>query len=483
MVKRFLFLLVLFFLCAAIGFSDLTLPTVFSDHMVLQCEKPVALWGKADPGGTVCVEFSGQKITAVAGVSGKWQVNLEPMAASFEPRVLTVSSGRRQLTFFDVLVGEVWLCSGQSNMELKMEGEPPKWPIENSAAEIAAADYPMIRFYRTPEVCASQPKERIDGKWERCSPETVREFSATAYYFGRDLLMNLAVPIGLLESAWGGTRIEPWVPPCGFERIDSLSEIRRQLDGIHPNLGTDPSKIREERQTPTVIYNGMLHAHIPYAIRGAIWYQGEANRSDGMLYVDKTRALLNGWRKLWGYDFPFYYVQIAPYRYGSESPEILPEFWHAQSQIAKQIPGTAMAVISDAATFDNIHPPNKKVPGHRLALLALDHTYGKDVVSSGPVLEKMSVKGDKVVAAFSSAKDLMARNGGCHPEGFELAGADGVFKPADAVIEKNIVTVSSGEVPKPLAVRFAWHKLAVPDLLNGAGLPASAFRAGEFPVP
>lgn len=478
-------------LAGGVGVAELSMPTVFSDHMVLQCGQEVPVWGTAEAGRTVTVEvtpsagsgLAGQKKTVVADVSNHWKINLDPMPASSNPWKLHVSSSGFQVTFSDVLVGEVWLCSGQSNMELKMEGEPPKWPIENSAAEIAAADYPMIRFYRTPEVCSAKPLERIDGTWEVCSPETVGEFSATAYYFGCELLANLDVPIGLLECAWGGTQIEPWIPPCGFDGIDSLADIRRQIQDIDPNLGKDPSTVHDERQTPTVIYNAMLAAHIPFAIRGAVWYQGEANRHDGMLYVDKTRALLAGWRKLWGTDFPFYFVQIAPYRYGDESPDILPEFWSAQSQIPRQIPGTAMTVISDAGTADNIHPPNKKVPGKRLALLALDHTYGKDLVSSGPVFETMSLQEHEVVVTFSSAEGMTSRSGNDSPEGFELAGADGVFKAADAVIEGNRVVVSSGDVPEPQAVRFAWHKLAVPDLVNSAGLLASAFRAGELPTP
>ncbi|MFA6172893.1 MAG: hypothetical protein WC701_04345 [Kiritimatiellales bacterium] len=522
MLKRLYLMLSLLVFSVPCFAATLTLPTVFSDHMVLQRERAVPVWGKADPGAAVTVEFAGQTKTATAGTDGKWKVALDPMPASSESRLLKVTSSLKSeiinLQFTDVLIGEVWLCSGQSNMQMPLEGFPPNGPIENSGAEIAAANYPLIRLYDTPRVSTEDPQETIKSRWAVCTPETAKPFSACAYYFGRKLHQDLNVPVGLLVSAWGGTRIEPWTPPCGFEGIESLAGINRQVQKTLPAsplykkaltdyltgisqwtaaaqkamqtngyISAPPAFpadliLTGNQQTPTKNYNGMIHAHVPFAIRGAIWYQGESNHGEGMLYVDKTRALLNGWRKLWGYDFPFYFIQIAPYGYGAENPEILPVFWEAQAEIVKTIPKTGMAVITDHATLDNIHPSDKKDPGIRLALLAEANDYGMNVVCTGPVFQTLEKQGGKLKVIFSSAAGLTTRDGKA-PDWFEVAGKNGPFKKADARIEGNAVIVQSGEVAEPVAVRFGWNKIATPNLVNGAGLPAAAFRAGDLPKP
>ncbi|MGE4488368.1 MAG: sialate O-acetylesterase [Kiritimatiellales bacterium] len=477
--KVCLFLLTALF--SAVGFAaQLTLPTVFTDHMVLQREKPVPIWGTTDPNTAVTVEFAGQKKSTTAATDGKWRVDLEPMKASSEPQIMTVSAGDQTVRIQDVLIGEVWLCSGQSNMQMPLKGF--KIPTDKAAQDIPAANIPLLRLYNTPRVAAGTPKDRIDSSWTACTPGTAAEFSAAAFYFGRKLQKDLNVPIGLLESAWGGTRIEPWTPPSGFEGIDSLAAIRQQIKNISPNLGTNPKTLQRERQTPTALYNGMLAAHIPFAIRGAIWYQGEANHGEGMLYVDKTKALLKGWRGLWGDDFPYYFVQIAPFQYGNEDPTVLPTFWEAQAEIVKQIPKTGMAVITDCALLNDIHPTDKETPGIRLALLAEENTYGMNVVSTGPTFEKMKIDGDKIIVTFTSAEGLTTRDDKA-PDWFEIGGEEGVFKPAKAEIKGTSVILSSPDVPQPLAMRFGWNKLAEPNLMNGAGLPAPAFRAGELPKP
>jgi sialate O-acetylesterase len=512
MIKRLSVILLPLFLAIPCLAAELYLPSVFSDHMVLQRGQAVPVWGKADPDATVSVGFAGQTKTTKAGVDGKWRVDLEPITAAANPRVLTVHSGDREISLQDVLVGEVWLCSGQSNMEWPMERS------ENADAAIAAANHPQIRLFHTPKVFSESPNEKIDAQWKTCTPETVKTFSAVSYYFGRKLQQDLDVPVGLLQSAWGGTRIEPWTPPCGFEGIESLADINRQVQKTLPSsalykkelagylagiaswtqeaqnaLQTDSYIVAPpafpdgliltgNQQTPTKLYNGMLHAHIPFAIRGAIWYQGESNHQEGMLYVDKTQAMLNGWRKLWGYDFPFYFVQIAPFQYGEENPDVLPVFWEANAETVKSIPKTGMAVVSDHTTLDNIHPPNKEIPGTRLTLLAEANDYGMKVVCTGPVFQTLEKQGGKLKVVFGSAKGLATRDGK-DPDWFEVAGKDGLFKKADAKIAGNAVIVRSGEVAEPVAVRFAWHKLATPNLMNGAGLPAAAFRAGELPKP
>lgn len=468
---RFYFYLLIAAFVSAVHGESLTVASIFSDHMVLQQERPVPVWGTAEAGAEVTVDFAGQKKESVADDDGKWQVTLDPMPASSAPRKLTVFCNHQSEVinrkFSDVLVGEVWFCSGQSNME---------WPLvrtENAQEAIKAADYPEIRLYDTPRLASREPVDTINAEWKVCSPETVSGFSGVAYYFGRKLHRDLNVPVGLILSAWGATRIEAWTPPIGFKGIESLGTEYRQALRVPP-LSGNPGK---DRNVTTALYNGMLAAHIPFAIRGAIWYQGEQNRFDGMAYLDKTKALLKGWRTLWGHEFPFYLVQIAPFHCKDNPPEILPEFWEAQSEIVKQIPHTGMAVISDVATTNNIHPPNKVAPGERLALLAEANTYGMDVVSVGPVFRSLEEADGRLVVKFDSAEGLTTRDGEA-PDWFEIAGEAGVFKPAQAQISGESVVLSSPEVSNPEAVRFAWHKLAVPNLMNGAGLPASAFRAG-----
>lgn len=492
--------------------AELTLPTIFSDHMVLQREQPVPVWGTADAGAQITVEFAGQTKTAVADAEGHWKVVLDPMPASKVPAELKVTSsiGNQKSAIGNVLVGEVWLCSGQSNMQWAMNN------TDNGDRDIPKAASDTIRLYYTPRVPSDFPLEKIDAQWTECTPDTVRGFSAVAYYFGKKLNAELDVPVGLLHSSWGGTRIEPWTPPCGFEGIDAVADIHAMVQKTLPDspyykkamsryleqvklwstesaaafeksefIPAPPAvpeglMLAESHQTATKLYNGMIHAHVPFAIKGAIWYQGESNRQDGMLYVEKTKALLQGWRSLWGYDFPYYFVQIAPFQYGKEDPEVLARFWEAQSEIVKQVPNTGMAVVSDHTTLNDIHPPNKEVPGTRLALLALDNTYGKEVVSTGPVFRKMVKSGNAMKLYFDSAEGLTTRDGEA-PDWFEMAGKDRVFKKAKAVIEGETVIITSAEVPEPLAMRFAWNKLAIPNLVNGAGLPTSAFRAGRLP--
>jgi len=446
--------------------------------MVLQRDQKVPVWGKGVPGAKILVTFAGQTASATVDDTGEWRADLIPMSASPDARTLEVSSrstaGDEKLQFRDVLVGEVWLCSGQSNMAMAME------KTENASEEIAKADYPEIRLYDTPRLSLDKPGDYIDGKWMVCTPETVKAFSGVAYYFGRKLHKDLDVPVGLLLSAWGGSLIEPWIPPAAFTGIKSLVDISRKAENLPPLFDANGVRLipnKTYRTYPSAAYNGMIAAHVPFAIRGVIWYQGEANRRDGRSYIDKSKALVNGWRKLWGYDFPFYFIQIAPYQYGKDDPEILPIFWEAQAEIARTIPNTAMAVATDAAAVDNLHPPRKDVPGIRLALLAEAHTYGMNVVSSGPVFQGMEKRGTELVIIFNHAEGLTTRDRR-EPDWFEVAGKDGVFRKANARIEGNSVVLGSPEVSDPQAMRFSWHKTAVPNLVNGAGLPTSAFRAG-----
>jgi len=471
------------FIAAGCFASALQLPTIFTDHMVIQRERPAPVWGTAQPGSEITVEFAGQKKAAATGDDGTWKVVLDPMEASSESRKLTVSSsiGNQKLEIDDVLVGEVWLCSGQSNMGTRMR------KTTGGVRALAAADRPHLRLYETPLVASAtpiavqsaltnNPFHNAEARWKISTPKNAEYFSGVAYYFGSKLQEDLNVPVGLIWASYGGTRIESWTPASGFEGVESLSDLSRTA----MNLSTLSGDSDKNKNIPTVLFNGMIYAHVPYAIRGVIWYQGESNRKDGMLYVDKTRALVNSWRALWGYEFPFYFVQIAPYENDGENPYIMPVFWEAQAEITKVIPQTGMVVISDATTLDDVHPPNKMVPGTRLALLAESDTYGMNVISSGPVFQSVKQQESQLKVVFRSSEGLTTRDGKA-PDWFEIAGEDGTFKPAEAEIHEDSVLLRSPEVSHPVAVRFAWHKLAVPNLMNGAGLPAASFRASTAP--
>ncbi|MBN2450416.1 MAG: 9-O-acetylesterase [Lentisphaeria bacterium] len=494
--------------------AELTLPTIFSDHMVLQREEPIPVWGWETPGQAVTVLLGNESAQALAGADGAWAVRLRPRSAGGVPLTLAVR-GSSERTVEDILVGEVWLCSGQSNMQ---------WLVRSSLRpeeEQAAAGFPSIRHITVPRVPAGLPQRDLPAcDWKVCSPETVLDFSAAAYFFGRELHRDLGVPIGLINSSWGGTRIEPWTPLSGFEGVAPLQSI---VDRVYLTLpdrpehkaamntylealtawlaGTRQAVTREQpvepppafpqqclllknHQDPTVLYNAMVHGAVPFGIRGAIWYQGESNHGEGMLYLEKMKALIEGWRQVWGKPaLPFYFVQIAPYQYGNENPEILPRFWEAQNAAA-QLPGVGMAVIHDVGDITNIHPMNKQEVGRRLALLALARTYGREgIVWSGPVFREMRIEEGRLRLSFDHAENGLASRDGKPLTWFEVIDAEGEdFVQAQAVIEGKDILVSAPEAPRPVAVRFGWHKTAEPNLMNRDGLPGAPFRAGNVPV-
>ena len=495
-------------------FADVRLPKIFGDHMVLQRDSPLPVWGWAEPGEQVSVEFLGQVTSTSANAQGEWKVELPPAKAG-GPHTLTVT-GTNSVELQDVLVGEVWLCSGQSNMEMGVG------LCLNPEAEIAAANHPQLRLFQIPKKLNAEPQKDVEADWTRCTPETIAKggwggFSAAAYYFGRHLQRELDVPIGLIQSAWGGTRIEPWIPPAGFAAVPAVSDIYEQLqlrnprsdqykerldtvldeveDWLNaartarqseapvPEMPTYPPELLPPNgpQQPAVLYNAMIHPLVPFALRGAIWYQGESNHTEGMLYTKKMKALIEGWRSLWpGGTFPFYYVQIAPFAYGGEPLGILPKFWEAQTA-ALAMPHTGMAVIHDVGDLDDIHPKNKQEVGRRLALWALAKTYGQEVIYSGPLYHSLRIKGDKIYLRFDHSGGLKTRDGAA-PDHFTVIDQErGGFVNARAAIVGDEIVVSAPGVANPVAVRFAWHKLAEPNLINAAGLPAVPFRAGTVP--
>lgn len=412
----------------AAGSAELKVAAIFGDNMLLQQNLRVPVWGWSAPGAKVTVKFSGQTRSVHAGRDGKWIVKLGRMNASFAPRTLTIESGETK-NFTNILVGEVWLCSGQSNMEKPIGKQRGQKPCLNYEQELATANFPNIRIFKIePALSATALADlRKNSGWLECSSNSLdgTHFSAAAYFFGREIRTNLNVPVGLIESSWGGTRIEPWTPPIGFEKIPSLAAL------AHPDIPS--AKI--PNTTPTVIYNAMIAPIAGFGIRGALWYQGESNcmgnHPDGAIYVDKMEALVGGWRRIWGEGaFPFYYVEIAPFKYYGgrirrvPSADALQEFWEAQNH-AQRMKNTGMAVTTDLVdNLNDIHPRDKQDVGHRLALLARHRAYGeKNVASAGPTFRRMTIAGNKAILRFDNVGGGLASKDGKPLTWFSIAGA------------------------------------------------------------
>ncbi len=492
--------------------ADVRLPGFFTDHMVLQQKMKIRIWGWADEGEQVQIALGETTASATANNDGRWAVELPALKGSKTPHTLKVS-GKNTIELKDVLIGEVWLCSGQSNME---------WSVRSSANaknEIAAANYNFIRHMKIAHRPSPVPLDDVPSQWQVCSSDTAPNFTACGYFMARKLYEELDVPIGLINSSWGGTRVEPWAPTSGFAKVPELKAIHTSVLGRTPGseafkagvnqhiqatqewianakdslakntpISTAPTYPAslvpfKSHQDPTMLYNGMIHALVGYSMRGAIWYQGESNHTE-QDYFEKKKALINGWRDLWKQgDFPFYYVQIAPFQYGNEDPVILARFWQEQSRV-QELPNTGMVVINDIATLKNIHPPNKQDVGLRLANLALRHDYGREeVVAHSPEMERFDIVDGRLRLSFKNAGGGLKTRDGKSASHFEIIGpGSGGFQPANAEIDGSTLTLSSDKVLKPVAFRFAWHKLAEPNLTGGTGLPVGAFRGGEMPT-
>lgn len=435
------------------GSADVRLPRILADHMVLQRDQPIHIWGWADAGEKVTVRLKDSVATTTAKSDGVWEVML-PAQSAGGPFDLTVT-GKNQLQIKDLLIGEVWVCSGQSNMAWVMAHQ-----TRNHTAEIAAADNPQLRLFTVPEKSSATDVDDIaapHAQWLVCSPRTVGYFSAVAYYFGRELQRELKVPVGLVVAAVSGTRIEPWTPDAGIESITELASQRKYPSGD--------------------LFRGMIRPLTPLTIRGVIWYQGEGNVGDGFVYYHRMRALIGGWRSAWQRDdLPFYYVQLAPLNWGGKPVTQLPEIWEAQTA-ALSIPHTGMVVTTDIGNIGDAHPRNKQEVGARLARWALAKTYGRhDVTYSGPLYKSIAIEGNKARIRFDHATGGLSSRDGKPLTWFTIAGGDGKLAPAKAEIDGESVLVSSDTVPHPIAVRFGWHQIAEPNLMNKAGLPASPFR-------
>ncbi len=471
------------------AFSEVKLPAVLGSGMVLQREIPVPVWGWAEPGEGINVSFAGQMKVAETGGDGRWMVKLDPLKASNQPAKMTVTcrGGKQEIVLEDILVGEVWICSGQSNME---------WALGNSMKaeeEVAASAHPLIRLFNVPGHTVSPlPKDQGAGNWQPCAPNSSRGFSAVGYFFGRRLKQELGVPVGLIGSNWGGTRIEPWTTLAGFESVPELSAIVRQVKGYE--VGT-----RVGGGDPSAIYNSMVHPLTPFAMRGAIWYQGESNGSEGDSYYQKKHALVNGWRKVFrNEDLAFYWVQLANFQRPNRNPaggDGWAKIREAQTR-ALDIPGTGMAVITDIGAANDIHPRNKQDVGWRLAQWALHQTYGmKDLVPAGPFYKSQKIEGGSIRISFHNiGKGLMiGKKSGLQPteeikdgklEHFSITGEDMKWAWAEAVIDGETVVVKSSEVAKPIAVRYAYTMNPErANLYNREGLPAGPFRTDSWQGP
>ena len=496
--------------------ADVRLPAVFSDNMVLQRGEPVPVWGWADADEKITVRFGGQKKTTKADGKGRWHLALDPLEVKKKPRTLTVAGGNT-LKFRNVLVGEVWICSGQSNME---------WPVSSSndsAQEIASADYPRIRLLTVKRATADQPKQDFKGEWVECSPETVGSFSAVGYFFGRKLHKELGVPVGLIDSTWGGTPAEAWTSREALEKRETLDPLlkrwrsriesydaeqakaayKKKLDAWKqaaakarsenakpPRKPRRPSDPADNSDRPTTLYNAMIAPLVPYAIRGVIWYQGESNASRAYQYRTIFPTMIRSWRRAWNEDeLPFYFVQLANYMERKDQPSdsAWAELREAQLMTLRELPHTGMAVTIDIGEASDIHPRNKQDVGKRLARWALAKQYGKDIAHSGPIFKRAEFKDGKAVLHFEHlAGGLVAKGDALADEsqrklkGFAIAGPDKQFKWAEAKIEGDTVIVSHPKIDDPKAVRYNWADNPAGNLYTKAGLPASPFRTDDW---
>jgi len=456
------------------AYAKITLAPVFTDNMVLQREKPVAVWGSADPQEEVAVSFAGQNVTAKANAAGAWKLQLTALAVSKENRTLTATGKANTLTVKNVLVGEVWLCSGQSNMELPLWNQTPRFRDRNGFLVSQFANYPLIRFARMANYdFSTKPRTDYAMQWEICSPETVKKLSAVSYYYGLTLFQNLNIPVGLITSHWGGTRIEPWTPPCGFESVPSLKGILDSLGNLKER--TTPEE-KHLHQQPTVLFNRMIYPFVPYTLRGAIWYQGESNRGEGLLYCDKMHALVNGWKKVFeNPELKFYFVQLAPFRYGN-NPQALPEICEAQQKFAEEEKDAGMAVINDVGNLSDIHPADKEIVGRRLALLALKRDYGRaELKADSPTLKAHTIENGQFVLTFNHASEWYT-TGNQPIRNFKVAGADGALVEAKATIKGAQLIVGAENVKEPKQLFYMWNETDEGNLFNEACLPLGAFR-------
>jgi sialate O-acetylesterase len=490
--------------------AELRLPAVFSDHMVLQRDKAVAVWGWADAAEEVTIEFAGQKKAAKADASGQWSLRLDPLTASAESRRLTATGkDGRKAEVSDVLVGDVWLGSGQSNMAMTVNR------AKDFEQEKTASTFPLIRHFKEESAGAATAQTQSKGKWLACTPDNVGAFSATLYFFGREIHREVGVPVGLINTSVGGTPIESWIAPEVQETKPELSAALKAQSAALPKIDPEKAKadyavelkkfkaakakavaegtkaprpprnaaeVSERKGSYGQLFNGKVAPLVPYTLKGMLWYQGEANSSDtrAPLYVHQLSALITDWRARWGEELPFAWVQLPNFSRPGEGWPLMRE----SMLKTLSLPKTGMAVTIDIGEAKDIHPKNKQEVGRRLSLWALGNVYGRKVAAaSGPLPAGHEIKGAEVVVTLTHAEGLKTRDG-APVKGFQLAGTDKQWKPAAARIDGAKLVVTSAEVAAPVALRYAWLDFPETNLVNSADLPASPFRTDDWaPVP
>ncbi|HEY3836156.1 MAG TPA: sialate O-acetylesterase [Bryobacteraceae bacterium] len=477
--------------------AEVKLPAIISDHMLIQQQMPVRIWGKAAAGEKISVEMNGQRASAVADPSGAWEAFLPPMQAGgpFDMRI----RGANDLVVHDVLIGEVWVGSGQSNMEL------PMTRIKDSEAEIAAANYPQIRLFTVKKKVSDMPLDDVTGEWSSCTPESARNFSAVGYFFSRYIHQNRHVPVGFIHSSWGGTPAQSWTAhpvmesdprlkpiledwdktlakyPAASERYEKqLADFKAaaaaaKADGKPAPTAPRPPAGPGHPNTPAGLWNAMIAPITPYSIRGALWYQGEANANPAQAFAYRYlfQSMIEDWRREWAEgDFPFLFVQLASFQSNGSWPVL------RESQTdTLQLRNTGMAVIDDIGESKNIHPLNKQDVGKRLALVAQAIAYGEKIEYSGPMYRQMTREGNSLRLYFEHTGSGLDARGGGNLLGFEIAGKDGNFVSANARIEGQTVVVACDQISDPAKVRYAWADDPQATLENREGLQASPFRA------
>jgi len=497
-------------LASLVAFADVRLPDVIGSSMVLQQKQAIPIWGTAEPGESVSVSFAGRTKTVVAGQDGKWHVEIGKFAASFESRSIVIK-GKNTIELRDILVGEVWLLAGQSNMQRLLR------ETANGLAVQAVAKHPNIRLFNASREVAFKRRQGKLGEWAACDPESIKEFSAAGYYFGVDLAKELKVPIGLINSSYGGSQAEAWTPVAYLNaspdlkptvertkiwdaeraqvRIDYAEAIKKWSEqaekqkaaGARPSPSPGvPDALRDYRIASS-IYDGMIEPLIPFAIRGAVWYQGESNEARAEQYNILLPTMIRAWRERWGQgDFPFGVIQLPNYRAVKPEPE--ESAWsfirEAQRQTALKTPNTGLIVTIDIGEANDIHPQNKVDVGKRMTVWALKEVY-KRKISGSPVLKKVEIVGSQVTLTFEDVGSGLKIKNGSNLSEFAIAGADKKWIWADAkVVGKNRVVVSSSKITDPQAVRYAFNSNpSNPNLTNDSGLPASPFRTDNWPDP
>ncbi len=470
--KRCVFLVAGLLLAGSLH-AGVSLPRLINSNMVLQRNTEIVIWGWADPGEEVTVHFAGNRQTVRAGKERGWEVTFPAMKAG-GPYTMEVVGEENAIVLENILVGDVWVCSGQSNME---------WPLsraKNAEKEIMEANYPKIRLFDIPRNLKPTPVDTIPGgDWQECLPANIPTFSGVGYFFGRAIHKEVGVPVGLISSNWGGTNVETWTSREMAATVPEMAEEIRDLDDLD-----NPGKTLRPNDKPTLLYNGMIHPIIRFPVLGVIWYQGEANADNAFEYRERFPNMIRDWRNQWNNpDMGFYFVQLANFRKEKQEPgeSEWAELREAQL-MTLSLQNTGMAVTIDIGEADDIHPGNKQDVGYRLALAALHDTYGRDIVHSGPLFEFMDKRGSRVILTFRYAESgLIARDKYGYVRGFALAGDDREFHWAKGKVEGGTVVLWSDEVPDPVAVRYGWADNPDVNLYNKEGLPASPFRSDSWP--